>query len=72
MVVVVSTYSESRCTEEISIPESWRVRTGVGYVILEADEFKESADEGKDDSRKLLLSTLVPPLLDRAPYDRSG
>ena len=72
-LVVGSTCNEFRWTEETSIPpESWRVRTGVGYEILETIEFKEVADEGKEDSRRLSLLTLVAPLLDRLPYDRSG
>jgi hypothetical protein len=67
-----SIYDESRCTDEISIPESWRVRAGggVGYAILEADdEDKETADEGEDSCKLLVVPT---PLLDRAPYDKSG
>ena len=70
-LLVGSTYIESRSTEETSIPaESWRVRAGVGNVILEIVEFIEAAEEEKEDSRKLSLLTLVPPPLDSA-YDRS-
>ena len=52
----------------------WRVRagSGVGYVALVADEFKEVEEEGNEDNRKLSLLTLVSPLVDRAVYDRSG
>jgi len=63
---------ESRSTEETSIPESWRVRTGVGYVILEADdEEKEAVDEGEDSCCRLLTLTFSRAPL-RAPYDKSG
>jgi len=65
--IVGPAFIESRCTEETSIPESCRERAGVGYVILEVAEFKEVADEGKEESRRLSVLTLVPPLLDKAP-----
>lgn len=54
-----SMYDESRCADEISMFESWRVRAGVGYVILDDAEDKETIDDGED-------RTLVPP------YDKSG
>ena len=59
-----SIYDESRCNDETSIPESWRVRAGVGYVTLEDDEDIEAIDEGEDSCR-LLPAALVP-------YDKSG
>lgn len=61
-----STNDESRCSEETSIPEFWRVRAGVGYVILEAED--EGEDSEGEDNKLLLLTTLVSG----APYDRSG
>lgn len=66
--LIGSIYDESRCTDEISILESWdswRVRAGVGYVMLEVEEYTEAEDDGEDSCR---LSTLVPP----PPYDKSG
>jgi len=60
-----SIYDESRYADEISIPESWRVRAGDGYVILEAAEDKDAIDDGEDSWK---LSTLF--LL--ALYDKSG